>query len=55
MKRYEVTLISKDNQQFMCTVNSPDDENAVEKALDLIKDKGWECYNYKLKQLIRIK
>jgi hypothetical protein len=55
MKRYEVTLISRDNQSFACNVNALDDEKAVEKAMKIINDKGWEHYEYKLKQLMRLK
>lgn len=54
MKKYRVTLISKDGQQAEFFIHANLDDEAVDTALGLIKEKGWDVYEYKLKQLERI-
>lgn len=54
MKEYRVTLISKDGHRFETITYSDTDNGAVEIAFDLIGNKGWDVYKYKLEQLERI-
>ncbi len=55
MKKYQVTLISKDDHKYTCEVESETDDDAVKASLEKIWFKGWEMYEYKLQQLERIK
>jgi hypothetical protein len=55
LKEYTVTLISKDGQKFQCDMKSDTDNGAISGALQIIAEKGWSMYEYKLHQLERVK
>lgn len=52
--KYEITLVSKDNNTFIyyCSANS--DEEAGQRALNKIVNKGWDIYQYKITR-VRVK
>jgi len=54
MMKYEITLVSKDNNTFIyyCSANS--DEEAGQRALNKIVNKGWDIYQYKITR-VRVK
>ena len=52
--KYEVTMVSKDNNTFIyyCSANSVED--AKQYAKDKIVTKGWDMYHYKITR-VRVK
>ena len=45
---YEIKLESKDNNVYICFIESNDFLEASSKALKIINDLGWEHYKYKI-------
>lgn len=54
MKTYKVQLISKDKNVYETDVKASSDDAAINKAFENIKQRGWDRFEYKLKQLERI-
>ena len=51
MFRYRVLLESKDGQSYEYTTTADCEETAIKFALDSINSKGWDCYEYKVKDV----
>ena len=51
MKKYKVTLKSKDNNVLEYSCYAEDEKQAGLNALDNVKDKGWDVYEYRVKNI----
>lgn len=52
MKKYHVMLTSKDFQNFEAVIEAENAFKAGDLALQKIKDKFWDMYEYKIKYVL---
>lgn len=51
MKKYEVTMVSKEDQRFVFTTGAEDEVEAAQKGLERVKELHWDIYDYRVEEV----
>ena len=54
LKKFIITLLSKDNNQYIFSCRASNEEEAIEKSNNQLISNNWEIYKYKIEKVIEL-